>query len=419
MNFWTPFRSLSKLIFNPKSLLQGPKTLEFQGKLETLFGGKVELVPHARIGLYLILNYLNLDPGSEVLMTPINLPEMLKMIRANGLVTQFIGYQNNSFELNYDEVKISPKTKVFLYTPIAGIHADMDKLQEFCNRNKLILVQDLTQSFLASWKNKPVQNYARYNFLSLCDLKVIHTHRGGIIQTADLAFRSWFLQKERLWLKKPSRKYFFSFIFEDLISSLLLRRKFFNFAGRLILFFTSFLGANVIEDLTAGRGLKIGPFRFLKSFMASGNDWKSNEIPDEQKYRYSELQAEIGISRLEKLKIREQKRIKNAKLFYNSLNDQARKFIPEFTDDPGHVFWKTPVIIPQFHKFQQMLLKRKVDFARSNLPWLPDLLDNQNVTGRILRESCVYFPTHYYLPEHEILAMAESLNHCADQSHES
>ena len=411
MNFMTPFKSLWKIIFRTDSLKSGFSVTEFQTELKKKFhGAEVELVPHARIGFYLILKFLRISHGSEILCSPIGLPEMLKMIRIHKLTPRFVGYKKNSLLLDLESLQVSQNTKAFFYTPISGIQTDMTALVGFCKKHDLILIQDLTQSFGAEWKKQPLHRYADYNIYSLCDLKTLHTHRGGLIVSNRKELAEFLKKQKDEFLLSPSKKYFLGFIVEDLISSTLLRRNIFNYIGKYILKFLNLIDAHLVENLTAGNGLKVGSIRFFQNFMASGKDWMSDLIPDEQKYVYTNLQAEIGLERWPKLVSIEKRRKSNVLFFYSNLNDKARNLIPDFPEDEGHIFWRAPLIVSDFPGFQKYLLANQIDVARSNLPWLPDLLNHTDISGRELKYNCVYMPIHHYLNREDVLLVAAVVN---------
>lgn len=407
---WVALRSFFLVLLNKNLSTSDAEITKFQDHLNKIFyDTSLQLVSHARIGLYLILKYLNLPTDSAVILSPISLPEMLKMIRINKLEAQFVGYKKNSFELDLASLTVSKNARVFLYTPISGIHTDIDELVAFCKKHNLILVQDLTQSLGGSWKNKGLHLYSDYSYFSLCDLKTIHTHRGGGVSSKDTGFISFVEEQKSSFFLLPSKKYFLSFIFEDFISSALLRRNVFHYLGRHILNFLNNLSPQLIENLTSGSGIQIGPFHLFKSFMASGNDWLQDEIPNEQKYLYTKMQAQIGLERLSKFHKIEELRKQKILLFYKNLSAASQKLVPTYPQDSGHVFWRAPLVIKDYDAFQKYLLKHHIDAARSNLPWLPDLIE-QSTTGKEMRENCIYLPIHYYLSDDEVLAMATVVN---------
>ncbi len=336
---------------------------------------------------------------------------MLKMIRLNQLLPRFAGFKKNSFSLDLTSLQVAPATRAFLYTPICGFHTDMNELRDFCKKHNLILIQDLTQSFGGKWKNQPLHLYGSYSFYSLCDLKTLHTHRGGLVLTEDAGFKKYFSEVEKTWLQKPSFRYFLGFIVEDFISVVLLNRTVFNHIGIWILKTMNRLDIQLVERLTAGLGFKTRFFHVMKAFMASGTDWTSGQIPEEQKYTYTGFQAAIGLERLKKFDAIEEQRRRKIRLFYENLTLQKKVRKPHFTEDPDHVFWRAPLVVDDFLEFQAYLLSKKIDAARSNLPWLPRLVDpNLSVSGEEMKTNCINIPIYHYLSDEEVLQIAQEVN---------
>lgn len=412
MNLKTPVRSLLEILFNKKWKSDQKGVQEFKNSLALKFNFTEPLLSsHARIVFYHILKYLNFPKDSEIIISPISLAEMLKMIRLNHLNVKFVGYKENSFSLDLDNLRVSKKTKAFLYTPIAGIHTDMDALRHFCKTHNLTLIQDLTQSLGGRWNGQDLHSYADYNFYSLCDLKTLHTHRGGLAVSRDSGFRRYFEQIQASWFIPPTTSYFINMILEDMLSVILLNRSFFNFFGIWILRALNKIDIRLIENLTAGYGYQTKFFHLFSKFMASGNDWSSDDIPSEQKYTYTGLQARIGLERLKKFDLIESERKRKILLFYANLQLNKKLTRPKIPEDAGHVFWRAPLIVEDFLDFQSYLLTKKIDIARSNLPWLPELVrDNNSVTGEQMKKNCAYIPIYHYLTDEEVLLISQAVN---------
>ena len=57
------------------------------------------------------------------------------------------------------------------------------------------------------------------------------------------------------------------------------------------------------------------------------------------------------------------------------------------------------------------MVGKKIDVARSNLPWLPELvLDPQQVPGKEMKNNCVYIPIYHYLSDDEVLQISQAVN---------
>lgn len=412
MEMKTPLRSLAEIFFSVGWKSNNRDIIKFRKELEKKFKMSAPiLTSHARIALYHILKYLNFPESSEIIISPISLAEMLKMIRLNNLKISYIGYKKNSFNLDFSKINVTEKTKAFLYTPIAGIHSDMDELTQFCKRNNLTLIMDLTQSLGGKWREAALHSLCDFSFYSLCDLKTLHTHRGAMIASQNPEFNKYIEKSQLTWFLPASTIYFLKFIVEDFLSIMMLNRRFFNFIGINILKILNRMDPLLVENVTAGYGFKIKNNHFFKKVMASGNDWQSDEIPTEQKYRFTHLQARIGLERLKKFDFIESERKRKILLFYKNLKLKTKVIQPDFVVDSGHTLWRAPLIVKDFLDFQAYMLSKKIDVARSNLPWLPDLImDAQAPSGKEMKTNCVYIPIYHYLSDQEVLQIAQMVN---------
>lgn len=411
MDLKTAMKSVFK-VFLGKELKASQSVDEFEQAMERELGRSVVTMPNARYGLLRTLEYLKIGQGDGILMTPINLPDMKTIILNTGADLHFVKYCPKSFEPDFKQVKVRPEDKIFFFTPLAGIVPDMNRITEFCNRNNLTLIIDFTQSFMSSYKDRSIHLFSSYSFSSLCDLKVIHTHRGGVYNTDDEAFYK-FLQGKQRKLNPINRKFFLMSIFEDAFSVFLLNPMVFKNFTRWGLKLLSFKRGDNVEAITSGKGIKILGFRFLKGFFQSNQVKRGANFPSFLNYRFSDLQAKIGLERLKKYKYYENKRIHNAELFYKSLKDRAISAIPlELT--AGNSYWKSPLWVRSPKKFKAFMGRWGMDCSQTNLPLLYS--GEEDATCN-MRDNIVYMPTHWYLNDQQIIDMATIVNEYFRESH--
>ena len=109
----------------------------------------------ARICLYYYLKSLNLSKDSEVLLTPVQIPDYINIILELGLKPVFIemDQQTQSIDLEDLKKKISTNSKVVLATYLTGILPNVDEIAEICKKNKIFLIEDISQSYGSHHKN--------------------------------------------------------------------------------------------------------------------------------------------------------------------------------------------------------------------------------------------------------------------------
>lgn len=373
---------------------------------------------HARIAFHGILRSLKLPPGSEILMTPINLPDMANAIYMNELVPRFCDYQPRSIDPDFALAQslITDRTKVFMYTHLYGISPNMDLLKSFCLKNNLLLIQDCTQSVGVKFKDEDITGFGDINFFSLCDLKIIQTHRGGIVTANDeIIFNKVVLslqEKEN----KPSRKYFINFILEDLFFSFLLRRNIYHIlmVPFLWLLFKK-KKQKILENFTKGEGIYFLGRLWFRNIFGDEGSYRRLAFPQTYYYSFCELQAKVGLVALQKMDHIDRLRIDNSLRFLNGLDHKVYKNNALVVDlRQRNVFWKIPLFCNHPDELQSFLFKRSIDSAPINLPLINSILafknGDESFNADFIKRFGICIPIHHYLTHREIDYIAKSVN---------
>lgn len=399
----------------------------FEKKVAEILGVSYAVtMPHARIALYYILDYLKLNEDDEIILSPVTLPDMLNMILIKKARPVFIDFKNFNHSICLEELKskISDKTKVIYLTHLYGILPNLEKIREICEEKQIILIQDITQSYGCEYLGSKVCNWADYSFSSTCSLKEIHTHMGGLILTNDDQANIFFKRIKEKDFHYLDRSYYFKFIKEDLVASLALNKYIFTLF--LYNIFSYFFNRNPkhLEDLIDGRGIEIFNIKFFKGFFAGTGDFLREEIPHEMKYHFTNHQAMVGLEMIEEFKIKQAKRIQNSKLILSLLNNKVKKYLPNFEKDSLDVYWRLPIYVDDIVSLEKKMFKAGFDPGKTTLPCLPDMdiykFLNQNcpVASRMGAKT-IYIPNFHYLSHEEIEKIAELLNHYFESDHVS
>ena len=120
----------------------GPKTMEFEEKISTLFGKKHGLFVNSGSSAILLgLNALNLQAGDEVITPACTFSTTLAPIIQCGLKPVFCDVQLGTYVPTPDQVceKITDKTKVILLPNLIGSKPDWAEIKK---RTNLILFED-------------------------------------------------------------------------------------------------------------------------------------------------------------------------------------------------------------------------------------------------------------------------------------
>lgn len=102
-----------------------------------------------RSGFDTLLASANFDPGSEVLFSELNIPDMERITRANGLVPVSVRSSgaSGSIAAQSIEAKLSPRTKMIVVAHLFGRRECLQEVSAIAQRHNILLVEDCAQSF--------------------------------------------------------------------------------------------------------------------------------------------------------------------------------------------------------------------------------------------------------------------------------
>lgn len=102
-----------------------------------------------RTGLDLYLRVMNYAPGSEVIMSAINIPDMVYIVRHHGLkvVPWDVHIETTSPKLELLESLITEKTVAILVAHLYGKWCDMDAIINTARRKNINVIEDCAESF--------------------------------------------------------------------------------------------------------------------------------------------------------------------------------------------------------------------------------------------------------------------------------
>ncbi len=415
MSLIEPLRSMLGVVFGEHRKSDQVETFE-EAYAKHYEHKNIVCVAHARVALYYCLRSYEFSSGDEVLMTPINIPDMVNMIRIAGLRERYVDILSDDYSIDLEDAKtkITSRTKFLFVTHLNGFVPDMEAIQKFAKENQLILIQDCTQNVGAKFKGRNIESFCELSFSALCDLKVVHTHMGGAIVSES----STQLDKIKKLLKSElsplTLSYFSRFLLEDIIATLILNRYVFSFfVNPLLTLMNKVMGVENIESFTKGGGIKIGPVYFLKGLFGGGGNLLKSEIPKGMLYQYSNLQAKIGLRRLKTLSAVDERRISNSQLLLNQL-EVPNKVLAKLETNASHVFWKFPIRTDKLRELQEHLIRNGIDSARSNLVCLNEYecfnATDTTPVASYLSKSSLYLPAHPSLNERDMKNIIDSTN---------
>jgi perosamine synthetase len=102
-----------------------------------------------RSGFHLLLDSLALQAGTEVLVSAVTHPDMVRILEAHGLVAVPVDLDIPTLapRLDLAERLVNPRTAAMLVAHLFGGRVAMDLLADFAKRHRLLLWEDCAQAF--------------------------------------------------------------------------------------------------------------------------------------------------------------------------------------------------------------------------------------------------------------------------------
>jgi dTDP-4-amino-4,6-dideoxygalactose transaminase len=168
----------------------GPRVAQFTEALKDYLGSPYVLpLSSATAGLHLTLMALDLQPGDEVITTPMTFAATLNTIVLTGGKPVLVDIDPTTYnmDLNLLEDAITDKTRVIMPVHFAGLPVDLDKLYEIAERYGLRVIEDAAHAIGAEFQGKRIGAAGDTQVFSFHPNKNITTGEGGCVATHDEA----------------------------------------------------------------------------------------------------------------------------------------------------------------------------------------------------------------------------------------
>ncbi len=190
---WEPATDEPKLLEVMRSGVwsRGKLTTEFEQKWAELMGSKRALaVVNGTNALNTALAQLEIGWGDEVLVTPYTFIASVSCILLNGAIPVFVDIDPETFQMDPDKIeeKITPNTRAILPVHILGLPCDMGRIMKIAKKHDLLVVEDACQAWLAEIDGKKVGTFGNAGCFSFQTSKNMPTGEGGAIISDDDAF---------------------------------------------------------------------------------------------------------------------------------------------------------------------------------------------------------------------------------------
>ncbi|MCK5942997.1 MAG: DegT/DnrJ/EryC1/StrS family aminotransferase [Planctomycetes bacterium] len=168
----------------------GPKAAEFERRVAAYKG-----VPYAvglnscTAGLHLACVVLGLEPGDEIITTPMTFCATVNAIVHAGGVPVLADVDPVTMNLDPEAVRaaITPRTRAILPVHFAGRACAMDELMAIAAQHDLKVIEDCAHAIETEYRGRKAGAIGDLGVLSFYSTKNIVTGEGGMVLTRDAA----------------------------------------------------------------------------------------------------------------------------------------------------------------------------------------------------------------------------------------
>jgi dTDP-4-amino-4,6-dideoxygalactose transaminase len=139
--------------------------------------------------IHLALGALNPEPGDEIITAPITDLGTIIPIIAQNAIPVFADVDLHSFNMDPDDLerRITPRTRAVIPVHLGGNPCDMDRILAVARKHSLMVIEDCSQCYCASYGGKWTGQMGDFGCFSLQQTKHMTTGDGGITITNDPA----------------------------------------------------------------------------------------------------------------------------------------------------------------------------------------------------------------------------------------
>lgn len=177
---------------NIPKLTNGEKVKKFESRwgkwLGTKFNVMVNSGSAANELTMLALNYLY--GNGEIIVPPLTWVSDINSVIFSGFKPVFCDINMNNLSFDIEKLKnvITKDTKAIFLTHVLGINGITEEILDLCEKNNILLIEDVCESHGATYKGKKVGNFGFASNFSFYFAHHMSTIEGGMISTNDERF---------------------------------------------------------------------------------------------------------------------------------------------------------------------------------------------------------------------------------------
>jgi dTDP-4-amino-4,6-dideoxygalactose transaminase len=164
----------------------GPRVAQFERDFAAHRGvreSQVSAVNSCTAALHVSMLAAGIEPGSEVITTPLTFCATVNAILHAGLVPVLADIDPVTQNIDPDaiEAAITPRTRAILPVHFAGRPCDMDRIMAIARKYNLVVIEDCAHAVEAEFRGKPLGTFGDFGCFSFYVTKNVVTGEGGMI----------------------------------------------------------------------------------------------------------------------------------------------------------------------------------------------------------------------------------------------
>jgi len=173
-------------------LTNGPKVVEFENKWGEWLGSKYNLFVNsgASANELTMLALAHIIGEGEIIVPPLTWISDISSVLFAGHKLKFVdvNFTNLSFDIEKLKSAITPNTKAIFLTHVLGINGLTDELLDICEKNNILLIEDVCESHGTTFQGCKVGNFGFASNFSFYFAHHMSTIEGGMISTNNWEF---------------------------------------------------------------------------------------------------------------------------------------------------------------------------------------------------------------------------------------
>jgi len=166
----------------------GPRVKQFEDDLKAYLGApQVLALTSATAGLHLVLTALKLQPGDEVITTPMTFAATLNTIVLAGGKPVLVDVEPGTYNMDVRSVEkaVTKRTRAIMPVHFAGLPVDLDPLYDIAKRHNLRVIEDAAHAIGTEYGGKRIGSFGDIQVFSFHPNKNMTTGEGGCVATRD------------------------------------------------------------------------------------------------------------------------------------------------------------------------------------------------------------------------------------------